>query len=173
MEIDFSAQITAKNLNFVPKTLEFDGFKLSDKAVSMLEAKASKSGQNVETLKIVCENAVTAAKNFFRPSISDCQFVVARLNKFVNRGDAKLLTANHVDLSDMDFSMARVTSAEFKLSDSDFREVKAEVKVTVEQEDESEDGEECECEEETETEEIEGLVVCSKCGKKAKAKKSC
>ena len=161
MEIDFSAQITAKNLNFVPKTIEFNGFKLSDKAVSMLEAKASKSGQNVETLKIVCENAVTAAKNFFRPSISDYQFVVARLNKFVNRGDAKLLTAEHVDLSDMDFSMARVTSAEFKLSDGDFREAKAEMEC------------ECECEEETEEEEVEGSAVCKKCGKKAKAKKNC
>lgn len=161
MEIDFSAQITAKNLNLVSKTIEFDGFKLSDKAVSMLEAKASKSGQNVETLKIVCENAVTAAKNFFRPSISDYQFVIARLNKFVNRGDAKLLTAEHVDLSDMDFSMSRITSAEFKLSDGDFLEVKAEKEC------------ECECEEETEEEEIEGSVVCSKCGKKAKAKKNC
>lgn len=161
MEIDFSAQITAKNLNFVPKTAEFGSFKLSDKAVSMLEAKASKSGQNVETLKIVCENAITAAKNFFRPSIADYQFVVARLNKFVNRGDAKLLTAEHVDISDMDFSMARITSAEFKLSDSDFREAKAEMEC------------ECECEEETEEEEVEGSVICSKCGKKAKAKKNC
>lgn len=161
MEIDFSAQITAKNLNFVPKTTEFGSFKLSDKAVSMLEAKASKSGQNVETLKIVCENAVAAAKNFFRPSISDYQFVVARLNKFANHSDAKLLTANHVDLSDLDFAMAKVTSAEFKLSDSDFREAKAEMEC------------ECECEEETETEEVEGSVICSKCGKKAKAKKNC
>lgn len=161
MEIDFSAQITAKNLNLVSKTIEFDGFKLSDKAVSMLEAKASKSGHSVDSLKIVCENAVAAAKNFFRPSISDYQFVIARLNKFVNRGDAKLLTAEHVDLSDMDFSMARITSAEFKLSDSDFLEVKAEKEC------------ECECEEETEEEEVEGSVVCSKCGKKAKAKKNC
>ena len=161
MEIDFSAKITAKNLNFTPKTTEFGKFKLSDKAVSMIEAKASKSGQNAETLKVVCENAVAAAKNFFRPSISDYQFVIARLNKFVNRGDAKLLTAEHVDLSDMDFSMARITSAEFKLSDSDFLEVKAEKEC------------ECECEEETEEEEVEGSVVCSKCGKKTKAKKNC
>ena len=161
MEIDFSAQITAKNLNFVPKTAEFGSFKLSDKAVSMLEVKASKSGQNVETLKIVCENAVAAAKNFFRPSISDFQFVVARVNKFTNHSDAKLLTANHVDLSDLDFAMAKVTSAEFKLSDSDFREAKAEMEC------------ECECEEETEEEDdAMGKKVCAKC-KKAKAKKNC
>ena len=159
MEVDFSAQITAKNLK-VSKPIEFDGFKLSDKALAMLEAKASKSGQNIETLKIVCENATEAAKNFFRPQVSDYQVIVARLNKFLNHSEAKLLTASQVDLSDMDLALARVTAAEFKLSDSDFRETKAEMEC------------ECEREEEMETEEVEGKTVCSKC-KKAKAKKTC
>lgn len=160
MEFDFSAQITAKNLNLVSKPLEFDGFKLSDKALAMLESKASKSGQNVETLKIICENGTEAAKNFFRPTIHDFHVVIARLNKFLNRGEAKLLTPAQVELSDMDFALARVTAAEFKLSDSDFREIKAEMEK------------QCECEDETEEEEVEGAKVCARC-KKGKAKKNC
>lgn len=159
-EVDFSAQITAKNLNFDSKPLEFEGFKLSDKALAMLEAKASKSGQNIEILKSVVQNGIEAAKSFFRPSVSDLHVTIARLNKFISTGKSEFLTASQVELSDMDFAIARVNVAEFKLSEVDFKETKAEKTL------------ECECEEETEEEEVKGKKICARC-KKAKAKKSC
>lgn len=174
MEVDFSAQIKARNLCFASKPVEFEGFKLSDKAKNFLSAKSS---ERVEILASVVQNGFEAAKNFFRPSVSDFEYSIARLNKFLKTGDSALLTASLVDISDFEFGMARVTIAKEKLSEADFKELKAETKITIEQEDEEEDdeeesGETCDCEEPEMEDSADGKKICGKCGKKAKAKKS-
>lgn len=174
MEVDFSAQIKSRNLCFASKPIEFEGFKLSDKAKNFLSAKSS---ERVEILASVVQNGFEAAKNFFRPSVSDFEYSIARLNKFLKTGDSALLTSSLVDISDFEFGMARVTIAQEKLSQSDFKELKAETKITIEQEDEEDDeeesGETCDCEEPEMEEDGMGKKICGKCGKKAKAKKSC
>lgn len=172
MEVDFSAQIKSRNLCFASKPLEFDGFKLSDKAKNFLSAKSS---ERVEILASVIQNGFEAAKNFFRPSVSDFEYSIARLNKFLKTGNSALLTSSLVDISDFEFGMARVTIAKEKLSEADFKELKAETKITIEQEDEEDedDEDECECEDSEMEDSADGSKVCAKCGKKAKAKKSC
>lgn len=172
MEVDFSAQIKARNLCLASKPIEFDGFKLSDKAKNFLSAKSS---ERVEILASVVQNGFEAAKNFFRPSVSDFEYSIARLNKFLKTGNSALLTASLVDISDFEFGMARLTIAKEKLSEADFKELKAETKITIEQEDEEEedDSETCDCEDPEMEDSADGSKVCAKCGKKAKAKKSC
>ncbi len=71
-----------------------------------------------------------------------------------------------VDITDFEFGMARLTIAKEKLSEADFKELKAEM------EEDDEDEEECECEEPEMEDSADGYKVCGKCGKKAKAKKS-
>lgn len=165
MEVDFSAQIKARNLCFASKPVEFEGFKLSDKAKNFLSAKSS---ERVEILASVVQNGFEAAKNFFRPSVSDFEYSIARLNKFLKTGNSALLTSSLVDITDFEFGMARVTIAKEKLSEADFKELKAE----MEEDDEDDDEEECECEEPEMEDSADGSKVCGKCGKKAKAKKS-
>lgn len=166
MEVDFSAQIKARNLCFASKPVEFEGFKLSDKAKNFLSAKSS---ERVEILASVVQNGFEAAKNFFRPSVSDFEYSIARLNRFLKTGDSALLTASLVDISDFEFGMARLTIAKEKLSEADFKELKAEME---DEEDEEDDGETCDCEEPEMEEDGMGKKVCAKCGKKTKAKKS-
>jgi transcriptional regulator of heat shock response len=171
MEVDFSAQIKSRNLCFASKPLEFDGFKLSDKAKNFLSAKSS---ERVEILASVVQNGFEAAKNFFRPKVSDFEVAIARLNKFLTSPKSELLTAGFVNLDDVEIGLARVAIAQHRLTEADFREAKAEVKVTIEQEDEEDDSEdECECENSEMEDSADGSKVCAKCGKKAKAKKSC
>lgn len=172
-EIDFSASIKAKNFDFAPKLQKLGEFALSDKALKFLEAKASAHNEKAEKpisseiLQSVCQNAFEAAKNLFRPGISDLHLVIARLNKFLKTGDAKLLTSEFSDVSDLEISLARVAIAQEKLAEKDFKSSKAE----MEPESEDKDGEKmCECEDETEEVEVDGKKVCASC-KKAKAKK--
>lgn len=166
-EIDLSTLIKAKNFDFSSKAPKLGDFALSDKGLRFLEAKAAIHNEKAEKpisseiLQSVCQNAFEAGKNFFRPGISDLHLAIARLNKFLKTGDAKLLTSEFCEVSDLEVSLARVAIAQEKLAEKDFKSSKAE------------DGEKtCECEDETGEEEVEGSKVCAKC-KKAKAKKNC
>ena len=127
------------------------------------------SETNKEILSSVAENAIQAAKGFHRVGFSDLEVAVARISRFAKHGDSKMLTANHVDLADIEYALAKVTVAQHKLKTSDFLALAEE---EMEDEDEDEDEKECECED-SETKEVDGKVVCAKCGKPAKAKKNC
>ncbi len=126
-EIDFSASIKARNFDFAPKTQKLGEFALSDKGLKFLEAKASAYNEKAEKeispeiLQSVCQNAFEAGKKFFRPGISDLHFAIARINKFLKTGDAKLLTSEAFELSDLELSLAKVTAAQEKLVEADFR----------------------------------------------------
>lgn len=173
MEVDFSAQIKARNLCFASKPVEFEGFKLSDKAKSFLSAK---SPERVEILASIVQNGFEAAKNYFRPKVSDFEYAIARLNKYLANPMSELLTSNVVNVDDVEIGLARVAIAQHRLTEADFREIKAEVKVTIEQEDEEDDmkdGETCDCEDSEMEDSADGKKVCAKCGKPAKAKKKC
>lgn len=159
MEVDFSAQIKARNLSFASKPIEFEGFKLSERGKAFLEAKAP--NEKIEVLASVVQNGFEAAKNFFRPKVSDFEVAIARLNKFLTSPKSELLTAGFVNLDDVEIGLARVAIAQHRLTEADFREAKAEM----------EEEDECECED-SEEEEIDGKKVCAEC-KKAKAKKNC
>lgn len=172
-EVDFSASIKAKNFDFAPKIQKLGDFALSDKGLKFLEAKAYAHNEKAEKpvsseiLQSVCQNAFESAKNFFRPGISDLHLAIARLNKFLKTGDAKLLTSEFSEVSDLEISLARVSIAQEKLAEKDFKS-SAETKVIIEQEDKDS----CECEDDMGEEEVEGKKVCASC-KKAKAKKNC
>ena len=168
-ELDFSAQIKAANFNFAPKTHKFEGFKLSENGEKFLSSIASET--NKEILSSVAQNAFQAAKGFHRVGFSDVEVAVARICRFANYGDAKMLTANHVDLTDIEYALAKVTVAKNKLQTSDFLTA-AKIEIEVEDDKEEEDGETCDCEE-PEMEEMDGKKVCKTCGKAAKAKKFC
>lgn len=172
MEVDFSAQIKARNFSFASKSVEFSGFKLSERGRAFLSVKSP--NEKIEVLASVVQNGFEAAKNFFRPKVSDFEVAIARLNKFLTSPKSELLTAGFVNLDDVEIGLARVAIAQHRLTEADFREAKAEVKVTIEQEDEENDSEdECECENSEMEDSADGSKVCAKCGKKAKAKKSC
>lgn len=162
-ELDFSAQIKAANFNFAPKNPKFEGFKLSENGEKFLTSLASET--NKEILASVAENAVQAAKNFHRVGFSDLEVAVARISRFAKHGDSKMLTANHVDLADVEYALAKVTVAQHKLKTSDFLSL-------AEEEMEDENKKECECED-SEMKEVDGKMICSKCQKPAKAKKNC
>lgn len=162
-ELDFSAQIKAANFNFAPKTPKFEGFKLSENGEKFLTSIASET--NKEILVSVAQNAIQAAQSFHRVGVSDLEVAVARISRFAKHGDTKMLTANHVDLADIEFALAKVTVAKNKLQTSDFL-------ALAEEEMEDEDEGECECED-SEMKEVEGKKVCASCGKPAKAKKNC
>lgn len=168
-EVDFSSQIKAKNFSFAPKIQKLGEFKLSDSAKSFLEAKASAYNKesaketSAEILASVVQNGFDVAKNFLRPGVSDLQMAIARLNRFLRYGDAKLLTSESVDILDVEYAVASASIAQNKLKETDF---KASIEIEIE------DEKECECEDEMETEEVDGKKVCAKC-KKAKAKKDC
>lgn len=161
MELDFSDQIKTANFNFTPKNPKFGSFKLSENAEKFIESIASET--NKEILVSVAQNAIQAAKSFHRVGFSDVEVAVARICRFAKHGDAKMLTANHVDLADIEFALAKVIVAQNKLQASDFLALA---------EEEMEDGDECECED-SEMKEVEGKKVCASCGKPAKAKKNC
>ncbi len=166
-ELDFSAQIKAANFNFAPKNPKFEGFKLSENGERFLTSLASET--NKEILVSVAENALQAAKNFHRVGFSDLEVAVARISRFAKYGDSKMLTANHVDLTDIEYALAKVTVAQHKLKTSDFLAL-AEEEMEDEDddsEDESEDEDECECED-SEMKEVDGKTVCAKCGLKKK-----
>ena len=163
-ELDFSAQIKAANFNFAPKTPKFGDFKLSEKAENFLQSIASDS--NKEILASVAKNGLDASKNFHRLGVSDVEMAVARVCRYAKHGDAKMLTADYVDLSDLEYALAKVVVAQNKLQTSDF------LSLAEEEEEDEEDENECECED-SETEEVDGKIVCSKCKKSAKAKKKC
>ena len=154
-EVDFSASIKARNFDFASKPPKLGDFALSDKALKFLETKASTHNEKAEKpltpeiLQSVCQNAFEAGKNFFRPGISDLHLVIARLNKFLKTGDAKLLTSEFCEVSDLEISLARVAIAQEKLAEKDFKSSKAEMEMEGKKE------------------------TCAKCGKKAKAKKNC
>lgn len=166
MEVDFSAQIKARNLSFASKPLEFEGFKLSERGKAFLAVKAP--NEKIEVLASVVQNGLEAAKSFFRPKVSDFEVAIARLNKFLTSPKSELLTAGFVNLDDVEIGLARVIIAQHRLTEADFREAKAE----MEEDDEEEDEDECECED-SEMEEVDGKKICARCEKKAKAKKSC
>ena len=172
MEVDFSAQIKARNLSFASKPVEFEGFKLSERGKAFLSVKSP--NEKIEVLASVVQNGFHAAKNFFKPKVSDFEYVVARLNKYLANPQSELLTASVVNVDDMDVGLARLTIAKNKITESDFREAKAEVKIAIEQEDDSEDGgETCDCEDPEMEDSADGKKTCAKCGKPAKAKKNC
>ncbi len=129
MEIDFSAQIKEKNFNFSPAKQKLGEFELSERAKVFLEAKASvfndKAAKETtsEILASVVQNGFEASKNFLRPGISDFQIAIARLNRYLNYGDAKLLTSEAFDISDVEYSVASVNIAENKLVESDFKKI--------------------------------------------------
>lgn len=162
MEVDFSAQIKARNLSFASKPLEFDGFKLSERGKAFLSVKSP--NEKIEVLASVVQNGFEAAKNFFRPKVSDFEVAIARLNKFLTSPKSELLTAGFVNLDDVEIGLARVAIAQHRLTEADFREAKAEM--------EEEDEDECECEDSEMEESADGTKICGKCGKKAKAKKT-
>lgn len=167
-ELDFSAQIKAANFNFAPKNLKFEGFKLSENGEKFLTSIASET--NKEILVSVAENALQAAKGFHRVGFSDLEVAVARISRFAKHGDPKMLTANHVDLADIEYALAKVTVAQHKLKTSDFlalAEEEMEDEEEDDSEDESEDEDECECED-SEMKEVDGKTVCAKCGLKKK-----
>ncbi len=171
-ELDFSAQIKAANFNFTPKNLKFEGFKLSENGEKFLTSIASET--NKEILVSVAENALQAAKGFHRVGFSDLEVAVARISRFAKHGDPKMLTANHVDLADIEYALAKVTVAQHKLKTEDFLTA-AKIEIEIEDDKEEEDGEdekECECED-SEMKEVDGKMICSKCQKPAKAKKNC
>ena len=171
-ELDFSAQIKAANFNFAPKNPKFEGFKLSENAEKFLTSLASET--NKEILSSVAENAIQAAKNFHRVGFSDLEVAVARISRFAKHGDSKMLTANHVDLADIELALAKVTVAQHKLKTEDFLTA-AKIEIEIEddkEEDDMEDGETCDCEE-SDMKEVDGKMICSKCQKPAKAKKNC
>jgi hypothetical protein len=172
MEIDFSAQIKEKNLSLSPKKVKLGEFELSERAKTFLEAKASTFNEastketSAEILASVMQNGFEAAKNFLRPGVSDLQIAIARLNRFLKYGDAKLLTVEPIDILDVEYSLASVNAAQNKLTENDFK-----ASIEIEIEDENEDT--CDCENpEMEDGESESKV-CSKCKKPAKAKKKC
>lgn len=173
-EIDFSAQIKEKNFNFAPPTKKFGEFALSERAKTFLEAKASvfNDASNKETtpeiLASVVQNGFEAAKNFLRPGVSDLQMAVARLNRYLKYGDAKLLTNEAIDLLDLEYSLASVNVAQNKLTEGDFK-----ASIEIEIEDEDEEGDTCDCEEPEMEDGESGAKVCAKCKKPAKAKKKC
>lgn len=165
MEVDFSAQIKARNLSFASKPLEFDGFKLSERGKAFLAVKAP--NEKIEVLASVVQNGLEAAKSFFRPKVSDFEVAIARLNKFLVSPKSELLTSGFVNLDDVEVGLARVTIAQHRLTEADFLQVKAEM-----EEDEDDEEEECECED-SEMEEVDGKKICGKCSKPVKAKKTC
>lgn len=174
MEVDFSAQIKARNLSFASKPVEFEGFKLSERGKAFLSVKSP--NEKIEVLASVVQNGFEAAKNYFRPKVSDFEVAIARLNKFLTSPKSELLTAGFVNLDDVEVGLARVAIAQHRLTEADFREAKAEVEVTIEQEDDGEDeGETCDCEDPEMEDSADGMTkTCGKCGKKmAKAKKNC
>lgn len=167
-ELDFSAQIKAANFNFAPKNIKFGDFKLSEKAEKFLESFASDKA----ILTSVAQNAFQAAKGFHRVGFSDLDVAVARICRFANHGDSKMLTAEHVDLADLEYALAKVTVAQNKLETGDFL-VAAKIEIEIEDEKEGEDGEDgetCDCEE-SDMKEVDGKQICGKCNKPAKAKK--
>ena len=169
MEVDFSAQIKARNLSFASKPVEFDGFKLSERGKAFLSVKSP--NEKIEVLASVVQNGFEAAKNFFRPKVSDFEVAIARLNKFLTSPKSELLTAGFVNLDDVEIGLARVAIAQYRLTEADFREAKAEVKITIEQEDgedDSEDEGECECEDSEMEEDSEGKKICGKCSRPVK-----
>lgn len=172
-ELDFSAQIKAANFNFAPKNPKFEGFKLSENGEKFLSSIASET--NKEILSSVAENAMQATKGFHRVGFSDLEVAVARISRFAKHGDPKMLTANHVDLADIELALAKVTVAQHKLKTEDFltaAKIEIEIEDDKEEEDDMEDGETCDCEE-SDMKEVDGKVICSKCQKPAKAKKNC
>lgn len=176
-EVDFSAQIKEKSFNFSPKRPKLGEFALSERAKTFLETKASTFNEDsaketsAEILASVVQNGFEVAKNFLRPGVSDLQIAVARLNRYIKYGDAKLLTNEPVDLLDLEYSLASVNAAQNKLTEGDF---KASIKIEIEDEEDEEDDEEetCDCES-SDMKTVDGKTSCSKCGKPAKAKKSC
>ncbi len=126
-EIDFSAQIKEKNFNFSPQVTKLGEFELSERAKTFLEAKASAHNEKdckqttSDILASVVQNGFEVAKNFLKPGVSDLQLAVARLLRYVRYGDAKLLTVEPVDTLDLEYSLASVNIAEFKLEESDFK----------------------------------------------------
>lgn len=160
-ELDFSAQIKAANFNFAPKTHKFEGFKLSENGEKFLSSIASET--NKEILSSVAQNAFQAAKGFHRVGFSDVEVAVARISRFAKHGDSKMLTANHVDLADIEYALAKVTVAKNKLQTSDFLTA-AKIEIEVEDDKEEEDGETCYCEE-SDMKEADGKVVCAKCNR--------
>lgn len=173
-EVDFSAQIKEKSFNFSPKRPKLGEFALSERAKTFLETKASTFNEDsaketsAEILASVVQNGFEVAKNFLRPGISDLQIAVARLNRYLKYGDAKLLTSEPVDLLDLEYSLASVNVAQNKLTEGDF---KALAKADPEP-DAKDPAETCECET-PDMKTTDGKTSCSKCGKPAKAKKSC
>lgn len=163
MEVDFSAQIKSRNLSFASKSIEFEGFRLSERGKAFLSVKAP--NEKIEVLASVVQNGFEAAKNFFRPKVSDFEVAIARLNKFLSFPKRELLTAGFVNLDDVEIGLARVAIAQHRLTEADFREAKAEM--------EKEDEDECECEVSEMEDSADSTKICGKCGKKAKAKKSC
>jgi hypothetical protein len=124
-ELDFSDQIKAANFNFTPKTQKFGGFKLSENAEKFIQSIASET--NGEILVSVAQNAFEAAKSFHRAGYSDLEVAVARISRFAKNGDSKMLTTEHVNLSDIEYALAKVTATQHKLKTSDFLSVAEEV----------------------------------------------
>lgn len=171
MELDFSDQIKTANFNFTPKNPKFGSFKLSENAEKFIESIASET--NKEILVSVAQNALQAAKSFHRPGFSDVEVAIARICRFAKYGDPKMLTANHVDLADIEFALAKVTVAQHKLKTEDFltaAKIEIEIEDDKEEDDSEDEGETCDCEE-SDMKEVDGKVTCAKCGKPAKAKK--
>lgn len=169
MEVDFSAQIKEKNLSLSPRKVKLGEFELSERAKTFLEAKASIFNElstketSAEILASVMQNGFEAAKNFLRPGVSDLQIAIARLNRFLKYGDAKLLTHEVVDILDVEYSLASVNVAQNKLTENDFK-----ASIEIEIEDET-----CDCEDPEMEDAESGAKVCAKCKKPAKAKKKC
>lgn len=171
-ELDFSDQIKAANFNFTPKTQKFGAFKLSENGEKFIQSIASET--NGEILASVAQNAFEAAKNFHRVGFSDLEVAVARICRYAKYGDAKMLTSEHSNLSDLEFALAKVTVAQNKLKTEDFlTAAKIEIEVEDEENEEDEDeGETCDCEK-PDMQETDGKKTCASCGKPAKAKKNC